>query len=207
MIVDGEWELTDFGQFQQKFSDVYTFLVSEKNWIDVAANENTKKRIKQAFNNRPFQGGFSYVHLFKDLNDNVPRSDKISLNKIRYASPGKVEVFGKDEIFTTLERIIPNFVENRDNLKKEYGKFYKYLSKNKFLQMNGDHYVKGDASEKYIFSSTEILCQLMLAPNFNTVKSLSNENALVCAKVVLAFYRRLEESALYFSQGRVSYED
>ncbi len=206
LLIDGEWELTDFGQFQQKYTDIYTFLISEKNWTSFNVSNDNKARILSAFRKRPYQGGFSYVHLFKDLGANVPRSDQISLDKIRYASPGKVEIFGKDEVFSDLQIIIPNFVENRDELKKTYATFHKYLSEHQFLKMKGDDYLAGDATEKYFFYQTEQLAKMMKAPNFAVVKELSNNNALVCAKIILAFYRRLEEASLYFSQGRISYE-
>lgn len=207
LLVDGEWELTDFGQFQQKFSDIYTFLISQKNWLSKDVPDESKRRILNAFRTRPYQGGFSYVHLFKDLGVNIPRSDQISLDKIRYASPGKVEIFGKDEIFSDLQVIIPNFVENRIELKEAYSYFYKYLSQNNFLKMRGDHYLAGDATEEFFFFQSEKLANMMQAPNIDVVRVLSNNNALVCAKIILAFYRRLEEASMYFSQGRVSYED
>lgn len=207
LLIDGEWELTDFGQFQQKFSDIYAFLISTQDWTSQSVATPMLKRIKSAFLNRPFQGGFSYVHLFRDLNDNVPRSEKLNLSKIQYASPGSVEIYGRDDVFDRIHEIIPNFLQNRIEIGRKYSDFYKFLSRNKYLQMSGDHFSKDDAMTKYFISEAEGLSRLMMAPDFDAVWQLTDENALVASKVVLSFYRRLAEAATYFGQGRIAYED
>lgn len=206
LLIDGEWELTDFGQFQQKFSDVYVFLAATRNWQDMSVPLSVRRHIKGAFLNRPFQGGFSYVHLFRELGENVPRADQLNLNKIQYASPGHVEIFGKEEIFEDLQLIIPNFLQKRIQLSKLYGDFYRYLSENHYLKMSGGEYGRGDPSERYINSTARNLASEMLSPNYDVVAHLTENNALVSAKIVLSFYRRLADAAMYFAQGRIAYQ-
>ncbi|MER9449649.1 hypothetical protein [Mesorhizobium sp. M0254] len=207
LVIDGEWELTDFGQFQQKYSDIYAFIIATKNWLDAGATLQTKRRVKDAFLNRPFQGGFSYVHLFRDLSNNVSRPDQLNLSKIKYASPGEVEIFGKEEIFEEIHQIIPNFLHKRERLQEDYRTFHQYLSENHYLRIHGDHYPKGDPTEAYMSGRARKLAVEMLAPNFDAVWDLTNGNALVASKVVLSFYRRLADAAAYFAQGRVAYTD
>lgn len=207
LLIDGEWELTDFGQFQQKFSDIYAFLAATRNWQDANAPLTTRRKIKEAFLNRPFQGGFSYVHLFRELGENVPRADQLNLNKIQYASPGHVEIFGKEEIFGDLQLIIPNFLQKRQSLSVMYNDFHRYLSANHYLKMSGDEYGINDPTEGYINQTAGSLAKAMMAPDFSVVSALANKNALVSAKIVLSFYRRLSDAAMYFAQGRIAYED
>lgn len=207
LLIDGEWELTDFGQFQQKFSDIYTFIISSKNWNDHTLPVATRRRIQEAFLNRPFQGGFSYVHLFRDLAANVPRIDQLNLNKIQYASPGQVEVFGKEEVFSDLQEVVQNFLRNKDSISNAYNAFHKYLSEGHYLKMTGANYGKGDPTEAYVHLTAESLANAMMAPDYQVVKSLTGDNALVSAKIVLAFYRRLADASMYFAQGRVAYAD
>jgi hypothetical protein len=205
LLIDGEWELTDFGQFQQKFSDVYAFIISAENWTDTTVSLEKRRRIKEAFLDRPFQGGFSYVHLFKDLADNVPRSDQLNLDKIQYASPGHVDVLGKVSAFEALQEIIPNFVAKRTAIHDVYRSFYQYLSENHYLRMSGHDFRQGDAAEVYINANARNLTDMMLAPSYDTILDLADKNALVAAKIVLSLYRRLADAASYFSQGRVAY--
>lgn len=207
LFIDGEWELTDFGQFQQKFSDIYTYLISEKNWRDKTLPVPVRRRVQEAFLDRPFKGGFSYVHLFRDLAKNMPRSDQLNLNKIQYASPGHVEIFGKQEVFESLSHVLENFLENRDEIVSEYNKFYKYLSERHYLRMSGDQFNVDEVTEEHIQDTARKLSERMLAPNYDAVSKLTDDNALVSAKVVMAFYRRLADAALYFAQGRVGYSE
>lgn len=207
LLIDGEWELQDFGQFQQKYADIYAFIIATDTWKSAAASLVAKKRVKDAFLDRPFRGGFSYVHLFRDLNDNVPRSDQLNLSKIKYASPGHVEIFGKEEVFDHLHNIIPNFLHKREKLSEAYRLFHKYLSENHYFKIDGNQYPKNDPTEKYIKAQSKALATEMLAPDFDAVWELTEQNALVAAKVVLSFYRRLNDAATYFAQGRIAYSE
>lgn len=207
LLIDGEWELTDFGQFQQKFADIYGFIISTNNYADPTTPIAVKGRIKGAFQNRPFAGGFSYVHLFQDLNDNVPRSDQLNLDKIQYASPGHVEVFGRDDVFEEIHAIVPNFLEKRDDIHAGYHSLHRFLSERHLLKLSGAEFLPDDPNAKFVASQAKALAKEMLAPDYNTVWELTNENALVTAKVVLSFYRRLNDAAAYFAQGRISYPE
>ncbi len=207
LLIDGEWELQDFGQFQQKYADIYAFIIATDTWKSAGATQAAKRRVKDAFLDRPFRGGFSYVHLFRDLNDNVPRADQLNLSKIKYASPGHVEIYGKEEVFDHLHNIIPNFLHKREKLSEAYRVFHKYLSENHYFKIDGHQYPKNDPTEKYMKARSKELAEEMLAPDFDAVWELTEKNALVAAKVVLSFYRRLNDAATYFAQGRIAYGD
>ncbi|RWJ96996.1 sugar ABC transporter substrate-binding protein [Mesorhizobium sp.] len=207
LLIDGEWELQDFGQFQQKYADVYAFIIATDTWKSAAASVAAKRKVKDAFLDRPFRGGFSYVHLFRDLSENVPRSDQLNLSKIKYASPGHVEIFGNEDVFYHLHNIIPNFLHKREKLSERYRVFHKYLSENHYFKIDGHEYPKNDPTENFMKGRAKELAEEMLAPDFDAVWELTDENALVAAKVVLSFYRRLNDAATYFAQGRIAYSD
>jgi len=207
LIIDGEWELQEFGQFQQRYADIYAFSSAIRCWSDQDISEDRKKSIAGSFRGRPFQGGFSYVHLFKDLNDNVPYSDRIHLNEIQYASPGFVDILGVDDIFSTVNESIENLLANRRHITKSYKELYSFLSKNKYLNLAGDDYDPNTSADKYIKEGTESFAKLLKLPDLQAVVELSEKNTLVTAKVVLSYYRRLLEATSFFSQGRASFKD
>lgn len=206
LYVDGEWELSEFGQFNQRYADVYAFHLNLKRWLSEETPLETRIKIKAPFIDRPYKGGFSYVHLFKDLNDNLPKSEQISLSKIRYASPGFVEVNCQEDMFTEVSAIVKSFLSNRREIYKDYSDFYLFLHRNKYLAMSGDSYVRGEPSEKFINSSASALFYKMTSADFGIILELANYNALVAAKIVLGYYRRLNELGSYFAQGRASFE-
>jgi hypothetical protein len=104
------------------------------------------------------------------------------------------------------ERLIRHFVANRDTSKEMYGELYNYLSQNKYLTMAGDSYPRGDSSADYIFRKATDLGNKLQLPHLDTIRQLVDQNALVYAKVILAFYRRLDDAAKFFAQGRMAFE-
>lgn len=206
LYVDGEWDMPEFGSFYQRYSEIYAFLAAIKNWNDAQLENASRRRILNAFLTKPFQGGFSYVHFFKDLSDALLRSQKLGLDKIQYASPGKVEVRGDHALFSEVEHLVPSFLRIRGAVAKQYGTLYKYLSENKYLALSGERYPDDEVVSEYINQQARNLSVLLGAPNYDTVLELTHRNALVSAKIVMAFYRRLDEAAAYFAQGRVSFD-
>lgn len=205
LLVDGDWELSEFGHFNQRYADIYSFSVALRNWEDPMAPLKLKQNLRRPFLDRPYQGGFSYVHLFNDLNDNVPINEQLSLDKIQYASPGYVDMSGKSDIFAELQEIITNFLERRRELVSVYNELWGYLHKNGYLKLSGDQYRTGDPSEKFILGKSRQLHQALKMGSFTTIEDLTEKNALVSAKVILSFYRRLNELTSFFAQGRVSF--
>ena len=80
-----------------------------------------------------------------------------------------------------------------------------YLSKARFLKLPGERYPKDDPTASFISQSARGLAHRMQAPNFDVVWQLADTNALVAAKIVLSFYRRLDDAAAFFAQGRVAF--
>ncbi|MDW9408159.1 hypothetical protein GOA77_25200 [Sinorhizobium meliloti] len=205
LVVDGEWDMPEFGSFYQRYSDVYAFLAALKNWNDSGLAQDLKRKILDTFRTKPFQGGFSYVHFFQELNEQLQRIQRLGLEKISYASPGTVEIRGQAELFADVKTIVPHFLDNRDEISKQYNKLHRYLSENKFLAMSGENYPDEPAVSRYINHEAKLLTELMAEPHFETVAALANKNALVTAKIVMSFYRRLDDATAYFAQGRVSF--
>jgi hypothetical protein len=206
LIVDGEWDMPEFGTFYQRFADVYAFIAATKNYIDKTVDREIKQGIAATFMTKPFKGGFSYVYFFQELVEKLMRSQRLGLEKISYASPGTVEIRGEDSLFDEMKDILPHYLENRTEISRQYGKLYNYLSENKYLQMSAEQYRSIAAVDKFIIDEALNLSKLMNSPDFETVSLLTQKHPLVSAKVVLAFCRRLEDAAAYFAQGRVSYQ-
>lgn len=206
LLVDGEWQLQEFGRFYQRYADVYAFVVSQMNWLSKSTTAKAKKTISDAFSSRPFQGGSSYLHLFNDLFAGLPRDERIGLDKVAYASPGYVDVNGRTDAFQELDASVRSFLARRAGIQDQYNQFYRYLSKAGLLKMPGTLFAPGDPHESYINVTARALADAMPPLDYDAIYELSQGNALVAAKVTLSFYRRLDEAAEYFAQGRVSFD-
>lgn len=205
LVVDGEWDMPEFGNFYQRYSDIYAFIAALKNWNSSHLALDFKRQILETFTTRPFQGGFSYVHFFQGLNEQLQRTQRLGLDKIRYASPGTVEIRGEADLFTEMKALIPNYLENREEITLQYSKLHKFLSEHRMLKMPGDRYPRDSGMTRFINHEAKALAALMTEPDFDTVRELASDNPLVTAKLILAFSRRLEEASSYFAQGRVSF--
>jgi hypothetical protein len=205
LVVDGEWDIPEFGTFYQRYSDIYAFLAAIRNWMDASVSEEAKRKLLLAFRTKPFQGGFSYVHFFDELVSSLSRNQRLGLEKISYASPGTVEIRGEQTIFGDIEEMVPAFLETRSTISEAYRSLYSYLSQNKYLQMAGENFRPDEPAAPFILRQTKTLALMMGIDDFDAVLNLTGGNALVTAKIILSFHRRFEEAAAYFAQGRVSY--
>jgi hypothetical protein len=205
LIVDGEWDMPDFGEFYSRYSDVYYFLSASHSFTDESVDTEKKKAIKQTFVHTPFKGGFSYVHFYATLPGAVPRSERLRMDKIKYESPGYVKVNGDAETFAETESLIRSFLGSRTALKEMYSSFHAFLSRGRYLAMSAEEFSKDDAASAYIEAVATSLSEKLSMPNIETVKSLVDANPLAFAKIVLSLYRRLDEASRFFAQGRINF--
>ncbi|MCA1454159.1 hypothetical protein I6F35_13165 [Bradyrhizobium sp. BRP22] len=205
LVVDGEWDMPDFGQFYSLYSDVYYFLSAVHAFADESVEIEKKKTIKQTFVHTPFKGGFSYVHFYTALPAIVPRNERLRMDKIKYESPGYVDVSGDSETFAETESIILSFLNNRAPLRELYNTLHSFLSKKRYLVMAAEEFSENAPASEYINQAAATRAETRQIRNTETVRSLVKNNPLAFAKIVLSLYRRLDEASRFFAQGRVNF--
>ena len=205
LLVDGDWELQEFGNFYQRYSDVYAFLVALMNWQDQTVALPIKDKIKGAFAGKPFEGGGSYLHFFSDLFSVLRPGERLGLDKVKYASPGFVDVNGRDEAFSQVEANVGAVLAAHSTLRKEYTELRSYLSKAGLLTLAGHNFPADHPQSDAVGRKAKAFAENLGLPNYDLILSLANDNTLVAAKIVLSYYRRIEEASGYFAQGRVAF--
>ncbi len=203
--LDGQWELFDFARFQAKFSDVYAFLAALKNVIDGSVDERIRFGIRGAFLGKPFKGGGSYGSLFSDLNYFIPSNEKLSLRRIKKASPGEMELRGEARLFDETEVHVTNYLRNRSTIEPSYKALHGLLQTNSLLRQDVAKFESDTPIGNQILVLALFLAELHRMPNTEKIHALCDGNALATTKVVLAFHRRVEGAAEFFAQGRVSF--
>lgn len=203
--LDGQWELFDFARFQAKFSDIYAFLAALKNVIDGTVEERIRSGIRGAFLGKPLKGGGSYGSLFSDLSYFVPSNEKLSLRRIKKASPGEMELRGEAKLFDETEVHVINYLQNRSAIEPAYKALHGLLHTNNLLRLDVAKFESNTPIGAQILALALSLAQLHKMPNTKEIHTLCGSNALATTKVVLAFHRRVEGAAEFFAQGRVSF--
>ncbi|MCG5247318.1 hypothetical protein [Methylorubrum extorquens] len=203
--VDGEWDMPDFGSFYSRFSDVYYFVSSSGDYEDEELPANQKAGIENAFRDKAFKGGFSYVHFFDALSSDRSRVRRLGIDKIKYESPGYINVNGDQDNFKASKKIILGYLDNRNAARESYKEIYAFLTKARLLTVAGQDFEADDPRAVFIKSAGYRLGGELGIPNLDGIFSLVEENALVFTKVVMSFHRRLEEASKFFAQGRVNF--
>ncbi|MCJ2104911.1 hypothetical protein MKK70_05855 [Methylobacterium sp. E-041] len=205
ILVDGEWDMPDFGTFYSRYADVYYFASSVSEYEDDETPKDLKVSIESAYREKAFRGGFSYVHFYNSLAANRGRRQRLGIDEMQYASPGFINISGERDAFVEVRKLITDFLKNRKSAKEKYDGLYKFLSDADLLMLSGDDYKRPKSVSDIILRSTSSLSEEIGIMNTEAILKLVNDNPLVFAKVILSFYRRLEEAAKYVAQGRVNF--
>jgi hypothetical protein len=205
LYIDGEWDMPDLGTFYNRYSDLYYFVATTDQYSEPNVALARKKKTLDAFHDNAFSSGIRYVHFFDDLSGNVSRAERLSIDKIKYESPGYVAIHGDEEVFGRLKILIEKFLGCREVSRQQYNELHGYLSKGKYLSVDALAFVKDESTAALVMSKTLKLATTIELPNLVTVQSLVEGNALALAKVVLSLHRRLEDTAKFFAQGRMSF--
>lgn len=204
--LDGQWELQEFGSFQQRYSDLYAFAACLFNFSLDKVSEVIKDGIRDAFVGKPLRGGSSYGSLFSDLERHVPLEQKLRLSKIQKKSPGFLEMIGKGNIFDEAQRYVKNYLARRPAIDESYRTLYDLLQKNALLRTDVDDFDEAHPLREYISKLSETLLDGHHVLNKDQIFDLCRRNTLAIAKVALALHRRIEGAAVFFAQGRVEFQ-
>lgn len=205
--IDGNWEMEDFGIFSSRYRDLYAFEESLNKLETPNTPEKQREKISNAFRGNTLTGGGSYVNLFRDLLNVLPRDERYDLKQVQYASPGKVVLQGKGEVFDTLEGRIRNFLENGQEIHDKYIALYTFMSESKLLDISNPTTRISEPVAKRIKTEASELFLALGMNLFDTVYVLNEGNVPNTAKVALAVYRRFRSASLYFAEGRITYDN
>lgn len=206
LFIDGNWEMEDFGSFSRKYRDLYAFEESINKLNSANTPGAEKDKIGEAFKGHTLQGGGSYVGLFSELLNNLPKAERYDLKRVEYASPGRIELQGKGDVFDALEERIKNMVSNSQVLHDAYCRLRQFMSKTKLLDISTPVTTVSQTTKDRVEIDTKALFSALGLDLYDTIFRLTGGNAVSTAKISMAIYRRIKQAASYFSQGRIAYE-
>lgn len=204
LVIDGEWDMQEFGNFYQKFSDLYSYetamsYVREKNGAQI-------KKVEVAFRSKPFRGGSSYMNFFDDLQEIIPSRERPGLDGITYNSPGHVDLRGNSEILDSVRQSLIDFIENMEKIQDAHQALRSFMTKEKLLRITGGVRVASAEVLVELSRLTAALLEVLPVSGKDYLRELTVGNAIVLAKITLALFRRLKATATFFAQGRLGYD-
>lgn len=203
LLIDGHWDMQEFGAFYQRFSDLYSYkqaIIYLKE-----ADESKTAKVQRAFSSKPFKGGSSYMGFFGDLFEIMPLRERPALEGIEYHSPGFVDLRGKNEILNSIQESVSLFLESADAIQKAHDDLRAFMTKSKLLSITGGAKDLGAELLGELQKLTATFYDALPIDGKDSLKALANQNSIVHAKIGLALFRRLKATAHFFAQGRLSY--
>jgi hypothetical protein len=201
---DGVWDLPHFTDFYRRLTDIYVFFLSLKKILIETTPLDEQRRIRDSFMGHPLRGGSSYVNLYAGLLSAQDVSERLSVGKLQYASPGEVDVRGRFDIFAQMRGSLDQFERQYEVTKRNYNDIHNFLAKNKLLRADADRFDNTGPLAQYLLDESFKFSKLLSIDNAQLVYELTGSNALKFSKILLSYFRRLETYFMYFAEGRVT---
>lgn len=187
--IDNRWYLNEFGIFERKYSQLYSFLYP---LINSKTNSNEEK-LFNIYNNFPWKGGFSSVHFFEALRKIIPSFHELQIQEIQYASPGYIQLSLDTLVANKLTHILVATYENKAHLKERYEDSIKFLANNearKAPSLEALEMLPTETKSEAIQRATELSNIIGLNKLKLTIQDLP-QNPVVHLKIIQAVCRRL----------------
>lgn len=205
LLIDGNWDMQEFGAFYQKFADLYSYEQAIHYLLGGAASKI--KGVVAAFRTKPFRGGSSYMGFFDDLFGLIPFGERPALDGIVYHSPGHVDLRGKDDILDGVKESVEAFLANTDKIQAAHDDLKGFMSKSGLLKITGKSPPPGPDVLVRLRELSTAFYAVMPISGKERLLELTDGSIVVYSKVGLALFRRLRATALFFAQGRLSFDE
>lgn len=202
VAIDGQWDIPDFGAFSERTSECYSFLYSIDALKSSATQPARHTRFLEEFKKYPWKGGGSPLNFYNDLYSYLPANDRLAVQKIKYASPGHIEIRGNTDIFDELTTALSVLSKHYILASDRYRRLHQYLAHQKLLSASS---IRGTVEQQQAIK--RYLDELAPAIGFRhteQVLAYAEGNWVVCAKIILSFFRRLSKLFQFYAEGRAS---
>lgn len=196
--VDGRWDLEDLADFPQKLTAPYAFLFSLQH-SDHLLNASKNP----VFQRYPWRGGFSTVNFFRDLYDRIPNKSRVLVKNIQYASPGTISFQASHEIMSAIHQAVK--LVDSDKAYSRYQELRRGMTNRKLLGRSNQEVDIDSATEEFLRIGCKNLADAIKFQELTSLHLQSGNSWYVAAKYLLAYYRRLDELAQFYSSGKAQY--
>ena len=201
--VDGQWSMGDFGRLHSQIADLYALTKSVDAFADNATPLEQKQDIVKSFV-KPFQGGGSYVALFRSLAKAGGDEAKPDIKAIQWASPGFMDVVGDADAFDRMISLVEHFSGHRGEIKDAYEHLWSYLKETQFLNRTSRTLDYSSSISTEIATRATELARLIGVTSYSLLIKMAGQDHLVAAKALLGSARRIAKLHEFFAEGRVS---
>lgn len=202
--LDRRWRLEDFSILAKEYQQLYGFFHALR-----SINEGSFSRLE--FERMPWMGGGSVVGFFGTMGRFIPPENKPIVERIRYESPGVIELGLFVEVAKDIGVIVGALASTASSAAGAYHLIYTQYQKRKLTKLKIKDLEEKQLREEIIFVKNAVKD---LHENFKLTDSqikalcqLSKDDELVQLKMLLALYRRAKPIADLQKNGKAKFED
>lgn len=195
------WELEDLYKFPHAYSQTHSFIYC----FDTDLDDVDAERIDFALEGYPWQGGYSYVNIYKVLQSQIPFHHRPTIASIQYASPGWIDILLNPDVALQVAKSVGillgagvaavEAIKRIDKARLDIARQRREQDREFAVLNAGEAKTLNEMSE-------EIAKHL----GFESLKKLQQrtKNPEVTLKILMAHYRRLKILGDYVESGKVS---
>ena len=182
VLIQGQWDMADFGLFPRRYSQVYAFIYMM----------NSGAQVPPAFHFR-YRRGFPIVKLFTGLLKQLPVGERPVVSAIQYMSPGFIRLQANPSISAKVYEAIETARARREAIREAYRAIREYE------QMD-----LSDGMEGNFRAALEHMADVLGLIDIDRLLTMVG-GYLSAAKVLGSYHRFLEELARYEDDGKVTF--
>lgn len=198
--MDREWGLNDLYEFPHAFAQTYAFAYC----FDSDLSPSDENRINYALESYPWKGGYSYVNIYKVLQDQVPEKLRPLIKQIQYASPGWMDLALNLDPAIKVAASVASIAASIVATTKAYAAVQKTLQQIKLQREKAkvEHLKLSKAQATALRGLCDELSKLIGFKKFDDLLSRTGDIE-IAAKLIAAQFRRLKVIAGYQSKGKI----
>jgi hypothetical protein len=204
--IDKNWFFDEFSLVERVFTQLYSFVYGLTNMDGLVARD----KVRRAFQQYPWKGGFSAVHFYDNMRAAVPSLHEPKVGSIVFQSPGTIKLELLESVATNTGLLIKHFNENSVEILEQYEEARKYLRDAGLLKIDENLDIKSiltDASKKAIKDHFADLARSLNMAEFSEQIEEMTGNPLISLKILLSFCRRVMKLNKLQDDGKLEFTE
>jgi hypothetical protein len=200
--IDGDWFLEDLYVFPKAYEQVYFLIFS----LLPQEDEEIEERIKYAYSQFPWKGGYSAVNFYDKLKYTTSRVRRPKVISMQYASPGWIELSAILPIAVAVEKLIKSISNSICSTNRAYHEVYTGMQKRKLLRIE----IKSKEIEleqkhaEFIELQVKTMANILRLEDVDNIHEKSGSQ-LKSLKILLSLYRRVRTLAKFQINGKTNF--
>jgi len=203
--LDKRWKLDELSNFSKNYEQsYYAVFALEALRADSSLGFDTQERLLSQMSLYPWKGGYSTVHFYYGVKRIVGRKRQPEIQKIKYSSPGFIELSAIQDIALNLGIIVASVCGSIKLINSTYNGIYKGLRERELNEVSVEKARLELTKEKREFllqSIDEVGQQLNLGDQEKLIEASGNEFRAL--KILLSMYRRVRIVAQFQEDNKV----